>query len=373
MSRKTPLYENHLKAKGKMVEFCGWLLPTEYESLISEHANVRKSVGLFDVSHMGEIFVEGHKAKDFLQKTTTNNVENLKDNQIQYSAMCYEDGGIIDDVLVHRVNEKTYFLCVNCANLEKDYKWLQENNSEGVRITDQSNDFAQLAIQGPQAIELLQKLTKIDLESIPRYWFVKGELSGIKELFITRTGYTGEDGIEIYVKPEYASSLWEEILDKGKTFGIKPCGLGARDTLRLEAKYALYGNDIDKTTIPHEAGLFWIVSKKKGDFIGRKAMYERKERGLTRKLVGLAMVDRGIARKGYQIFNNTDENIGAITSGTYSPSLKKPIALGYVKKEFSAVDTSIKVEIRGKKVKAVVVKTPFISGTSLDKFLKKEV
>ena len=371
MSKETPLYSCHLKHNAKMVDFVGWKLPVEYEGLVKEHLAVRESVGIFDVSHMGEIDIKGSKALEFVQKITTNNVAALKNGQVQYSLMCYETGGIVDDVLVHRFNENHFFLCVNAANIEKDHEWIVKNNTHGVQIENMSEKYAQIAIQGPRAENLLSKLTKIDLTKVDRYWFTEGELAGERDLIIARTGYTGEDGFEIYSSPKQSVKIWNSIIEAGKEFNIKPCGLGARDTLRLEVRYPLYGNDIDKTTNPFEAGLSWVVSKKKGDFIGRNAMFEQKELGLKRKNVGVGMIDRGIPRKGYELYDMKDNKIGSITSGTFSPSLKKSIALGYVNGGFTEIDTPIQVKIRDKMLKAIVIKAPFLAGTSLDKFMKK--
>jgi len=373
MIKETPLYECHLKHNAKIVDFAGWHMPVEYAGLMKEHLCVRSTVGLFDVSHMGEIEIKGNSAIDFLQKVTSNNVAALKNGRIQYSLLCYRDGGIVDDILVHRFSEKHFFLCVNASNTEKDLSWLQENSTGDVLINDISGSFAQLAIQGPDSQKLLQTLTGIDLSSMSRYFFTEGEIAGVKNVIIARTGYTGEDGFELYLATDSALSAWDAILEAGKAYGIMPCGLGARDTLRLEVRYPLYGNDIDKTTTPYEAGLGWVVSKKKGDFIGRDAIFKIKEKGLPRKLVGAGMLDRGIPRKGYEVYDMEGNMAGEITSGTYSPSLKKPIALAYVKKELSGVDTPLLIKIRNKMMKSIVIKTPFITGTSLDNFMKKRV
>lgn len=371
MAKHTPFYNCHVKAKGKIVEFAGYELPIQYEGLIAEHEAVRNSVGVFDVSHMGEAEVKGEKAFEFLQKITTNNVSRLVDGQVQYSAMCYEDGGIVDDILVHRFNENHFFLCINASNVEKDIEWMEKNNTEGVTINNLSDKYGQLAIQGPKCEELLQTLTSIDLSKIDRYFFTTGELANLKDLIIARTGYTGEDGFEIYCTPDQAEALWNAIFDAGNNFGLKPCGLGARDTLRLEVRYCLYGNDITKDTTPFEAGLGWIVSKKKGDFIGKSAMDEKKAAGHPKKLVGIEMVDKGIARKDYEVFDADGNKIGFVTSGTFSPTLKKPVALAYIQPDKAKIDNELFVEIRSKKAKIKVIKTPFVTGTSLDKFMKK--
>ena len=373
MIKKTSLYDCHVRQGGKFVDFTGFSLPVSFEGLIKEHLAVRDSVGVFDVSHMGEIRVIGDRALEFIQKTTTNNVATLKDGQVQYSTMCYPDGGIVDDILIHRFDEKHFFLCVNASNVKKDFEWLLENNSEKIRIINESESFAQIAVQGPHAEELMQKLTNIELKSMSRYWFSQGEICGKQDLIIARTGYTGEDGFEIYSDPSHACEIWEAIFEAGAKLAVKPCGLGARDTLRLEVRYMLYGNDIDATTTPLEAGLGWIVSNKKNDFIGRSAMLQRAGGLEKRKLVGIGMVESGIPRKGYEVFDAYSNRIGLITSGTYSPSLKKPIALAYVPVSIGSPDTPLFVRIRGKLLRAKVVKTPFLSGTSLDRFSKKGV
>ena len=355
--KKTPLYPKHVLAHAKIVDFAGFLMPMFYEGIVPEHKTVRQSVGLFDVSHMGEIYVSGPRALEFVQKVTTNDASRLKEWQAQYSAMLYDNGGIVDDLLVYRLPDR-YMLVVNAANIEKDYEWLKSNLfSEGVEIYNASDEVAQLAIQGPRAQEVLQKLTNFDLEQIKYYHAAEIDVAGEKML-VSRTGYTGEDGFELYMRPEVAEKIWDAIMEAGEQAGIKPCGLGARDTLRLEMKYLLYGNDMDENTNPYEAGLGWIVKLEKGDFIGREAIIDAKARGLKRKLVCFELQERGFPRHGYKVFKD-DREIGVVTSGTFSPMLNKGIGLAYVPPEFSKVGNTFEVQVRNVKIPAVVVKPPF--------------
>ncbi|RKY86473.1 glycine cleavage system aminomethyltransferase GcvT [candidate division KSB1 bacterium] len=356
-TKKTALYEIHKKLGAKIVEFAGFYMPVFYTSIIEEHRKVRSSVGVFDVSHMGEIEIYGEKALEFTQKITVNDPEKLEVGQVQYSAMCYPDGGIVDDLLVYRFKDK-FMLVVNAANTDKDYQWILDNKIDDVEIKNISDKITLLAIQGPKSRDTLQKLTSINLSEIKYYWFKEGKLADI-DMIISRTGYTGELGFELYISPENSERLWNKIFEAGKEYDIAPVGLGARDTLRLEKKYALYGNDIDKTTNPLEAGLGWIVKLDKKDFIGKDALLKIKSNGIKRKLIGFITEGNTFPRKGYNIFKN-NTIIGKVTSGTFSPSISKGIGLGYVDIAYSKIGEKIFIEIRKQKIKAEIVKTPFV-------------
>ena len=338
-----------------MVEFSGFMMPIQYSGITNEHNAVRTAAGMFDVSHMGEFRISGENAEPFLQFVTINDVTKLSPGQAQYSAMCYDDGGIVDDLLIYR-HEEYYVLVVNAANLQKDFQWMENHLIEGVVLEDISNEVNLIALQGPKSREILQKLTNIDLQSLAFYHFTNGEV-GNSTVTLARTGYTGELGYEIYGKPQDIPAIWDELLDAGHKDGLIPIGLGARDTLRLEMKYCLYGNDIDATTHPYEAGLGWITKPDKGNFVGRDAIINRKET-MSRRLVCFEMTDRAIPRKGYSLYLG-DKEVGYVTSGTQSPSLKKGIALGYVNRPFTKSGTEISVDIRGKHKSAVIVKPPF--------------
>ncbi len=338
-----------------MVEFSGFMMPIQYSGITNEHNAVRTAAGMFDVSHMGEFRISGENAEPFLQFVTINDVTKLSPGQAQYSAMCYDDGGIVDDLLIYR-HEEYYVLVVNAANLQKDFQWMENHLIEGVVLEDISNEVNLIALQGPKSREILQKLTNIDLQSLAFYHFTNGEV-GNSTVTLARTGYTGELGYEIYGKPQDIPAIWDELLDAGHKDGLIPIGLGARDTLRLEMKYCLYGNDIDVTTHPYEAGLGWITKPDKGNFVGRDAIINRKET-MSRRLVCFEMTDRAIPRKGYSLYLG-DKEVGYVTSGTQSPSLKKGIALGYVNRPFTKSGTEISVDIRGKHKSAVIVKPPF--------------
>lgn len=340
-----------------MVDFGGWEMPVQYTGVIEEHLAVRNSAGLFDVSHMGEIDIKGPRAAEFLQYIITNDITKLSVSQILYTVMCYEDGGIVDDLLVHKIADDDYMLCVNASNTDKDYQWILRNQMNGVQIENVSDNTAQLALQGPAAEKILQQIVSIDLAGLKYYHFRNGEALQVEAL-ISRTGYTGENGFEIYIKPRQAEYLFRNILEIGAKDGIMPVGLGARDTLRLEMGYSLYGHEIDQNHNPLEANLGWIVKFDKGDFIGREALIKKKKAGLKRKLVGLELIERGIPRAGYKIFKN-GEGRGEVVSGTFSPSLKKAIGTGYVAIEYAGIGEEIAIDIRGKKVKGRVVKTPF--------------
>jgi len=357
--RKTPLNAIHRAAGAKMVPFGGWEMPVEYSGLIAEHTAVRKAAGLFDVSHMGEFDVEGAGALAFLQRVTSNDVAKLVDGRAQYSALPMANGAPVDDVIVYRLGPEKFRIVVNAGNLEKDFRWLQQQAPQGCTLRDRSSEFALLALQGPRAPKILQPLTSTPLDSIAFYHFAEGAVAG-QPATISRTGYTGEDGFEILVASELAEPLWTALLEAGRDKGLVPVGLGARDTLRLEARMCLYGNDIDETTTLIEAGLGWIVclDSAKGDFVGRPALEAQKKNGPPRKLVGFEMTGRGIARHGYAVLLG-DETIGTVTSGTYAPYLQKNIGLCYLPTSRSAVGSQFDVEIRGRPVAARVVPTPF--------------
>lgn len=367
--RKTPLNAVHRKLGAKMVDFGGWDMPVEYPSsggLIAEHKAVRGSVGIFDVSHMGDIRIKsGSKpggALQAVQHISMNDASVLSIGQAHYSAMLYPEGTFVDDVIVHRLGEDDYLLVINAGTREKDINWVRENTKQFDCVVEELSDaYTQLAIQGPRAIDVMRKLTTTDLSGVKNYWFTHGTICGLKNTLIARTGYTGEDGFEIYVPSDVATSerVWNEVLEAGREFGIVPCGLGCRNTLRLESKMALYGHEISETINVWEAGLDRYCKMEKGDFIGRDALAKAKSAGLTRTLVGLEMVERGIARDGYCCCNEAGEVIGVVTSGSPSPTLAKNIALAYVPPAMSAIGTTVLVEIRSQRAKAQVVPTPF--------------
>lgn len=342
-----------------MAEFAGYYMPIRYDGDIAEHQRVRTNVGVFDVTHMGEFYVSGEGALDFLQKMTVNDVSKLALHQAQYSAMCKPDGGIVDDLIVYRFANK-YMLVVNASNMEKDFNWLQSHCPSNVKLENVSDTIALLAIQGPNARNVLQQLTPVNLSDIKFYWFDEGEVDGVP-MTISRTGYTGEIGYELYFDEKYADKIWNAIMKAGEKFNIGLAGLGARDTLRLEMKYCLYGNDIDETTHPLEAGLGWITKLNKGDFNGRDVMMKAKEKGLARLLVGLEIEGKIPARHGYEILKD-GKKVGVITSGTFSPTLQKAIAVAYVEKGLSANGTALTVNARGRSLSAKVIPTPFYNG-----------
>jgi aminomethyltransferase len=355
--KKTALNTIHHELGAKMVEFAGYEMPIQYKGIRDEHRRVRETVGVFDVSHMGEIEIRGENALTMVQKITINDASLLEIGQVQYSAMCYEDGGIVDDLLVYRFADY-YLLVVNAANKDKDLDWIMQNKIEGCDIKDISEDITQIAVQGKKAEETLQKLTNVDLSSIKYYWFVEYALADAK-MIISRTGYTGEPGFELYFKNQFAEQVWKKVFEAGKEFNIEPIGLGARDSLRLEKKMCLYGNDIDQNTNPIEATLGWITKLDKDDFIGKQALLKIKEEGIARKLVAFVLNEAGFPRKDYEIFKNADQ-IGHVTSGTVSPILEKGIGLGYVRKEYSKIDTDIEIKIRNKFISAKIIKPPFV-------------
>ena len=356
--KNTPLTDKHISLGAKMVPFAGYNMPVTYEGINAEHNTVRNSVGVFDVSHMGEFILKGEKALDLIQRVTSNDASKLYDGKIQYSCLPNEEDGIVDDLLVYRMDEKSYMLVVNASNIEKDWNWIQKFNTAGVEMHNISDKTSLLAIQGPKAAEALQSLTDIDLASMEYYNFKKGKFAGVDNVLISATGYTGAGGFEVYFENEYANTIWDAIFEAGKPFNIKPVGLAARDTLRLEMGFCLYGNDIDDTTSPFEAGLGWITKFTK-NFTNAEALKAQKEAGVTKKLVGFEMIDRGIPRHDYEIVDAEGKVIGKVTSGTQSPSLKKAIGMGYVTKDFAKEGTEIYILIRDAKIKAKVVKFPF--------------
>lgn len=357
MGKRTPLYEIHKGCHGRMVEFAGWEMPVYYTGIIEEHQNVRKNVGLFDVSHMGEIEVRGKDALINLQKLLLCNIETLSISQVKYSALCNPEGGVVDDVTIYRFSEDQFLLCVNASNTENDYQWIQENLEGEVEALDRSQAFAQLAIQGPRSLDVLQKLSPVKLQQLKYYWFIHGNVDGI-DTMISRTGYTGEDGFEFYFSPEFAVQLWERLMTEGKQFGIQPVGLGARDTLRLEMGFPLYGHELDATTTFLEAGLYRFVDFKKPFFIGKEKLLRQKMEGIYRKLVAFKMTEEGIPRSQYEIYKN-EKKVGIVSSGTMSPTLRKGIGLGYVKIQEAWEGNEISVMIRQKKFPAEIVRTPF--------------
>jgi aminomethyltransferase len=356
----TKLNSIHKKLNAKLVEFAGFEMPVYYTSIVEEHLAVRNSVGIFDVSHMGEIFVKGPDALSFVQKITINDASKLKPGKAQYSAMCYENGGIVDDLLVYKLNYG-FMLVVNASNKDKDFNWMKSNvSNENVELIDKSDDYALIAVQGPRSTDTIQPLIDFDISQLKYYTFTEGKILGTPAI-ISRTGYTGELGYEIYFEGDetIAEKIWNALLESGKQFGIKCCGLGARDSLRLEMGYCLYGNDIDETTNPLEAGLGWITKLDKEFFIGKDALLKVREEGLKRQLKGFELIEKGIPRHGNQIFFE-GQNIGFVTSGTQSPSLNKPIGLGYFAVDSIDENSIFEIDNRGKRLKAKLTKVPFI-------------
>ncbi len=362
--QKTPLYDEHLAAGGRMVPFAGYSLPVQYTSLAEEHIAVRTKAGLFDVSHMGEVFITGPKALDFVQSVSCNDHSKLAIGRAQYTGLMYPEGTFVDDMLVHRMDENEFLLVVNAANRNKDVAYLQAlaEDADGVIVEDRSDLWAQMAVQGPIALEIVQALTSTDLPAIRYYRFVWGEVAGRRAL-IARTGYTGEDGFELYTAPEDALTVWQALLKEGGPKGLVPAGLGARDTLRFEAGMCLYGHEIDAETTPLEAGLGWIVKMAKGDFIGRDILEAQAENGTGRRLVGFEMVDRGIARHDYEVFlGETDDNpAGSVTSGTQSPTFGKALGMAYLPTDHTDIGSEFFVQIRNRRLRAQVIKLPFYS------------
>ena len=362
--KRTPLFESYKKYGGKTIDFGGWELPVQFSGIKQEHEAVRTKAGLFDVSHMGEITAEGPESLEYLQHMLTNDVSKLKTGQAQYTALCYEDGGTVDDLLVYKLAEDRYLLVVNAANIEKDFDWLKSHAQAGTEVENKSEEYAQLAFQGPLAQQVLQRLTETDLSAIKFFRFQENvEVAG-RSVLVSRTGYTGEDGFEIYGTPEEITALWDSILEEGKEDGVVPVGLGARDTLRFEAGLALYGQELTKDISPLEAGIgFAVKLKKDADFIGKKALLEQKENGVRRKLTGIEMIDKGIPRTGYKVYKGGVE-IGHVTSGTQSPTLKKNVGHALIATEYTEPGTEVEVEVRSRRLKAVTVPTPFYKRTT---------
>ena len=359
--KKTPLYAAHRRAGAKMVEFAGWDMPVQYQGVIQEHLTVRGQAGLFDVSHMGEIEIRGEGALDLCQRVSANDVARMKPFQAQYNLLLNENGGIVDDVIFYRLSAAVFFICVNAANTDKDFHWIERQAQAGaaVEVENVSAKYAQLALQGPRAEKILEPLTALDLRGLKSFYFAFADVAGVRSL-VARTGYTGEDGFELYCNADDAVRLWDALLDAGAPDRLCPVGLGARDTLRLEKGYPLYGHELDDTTTPLEAGLTWVTKFSKPNFIGRDILIRQKETGVKRKLVGLEMIEPGIARSGYGLFKRA-QSIGRVTSGTKSPSLGKSIALGYVASAESELGNVVDVEIRGRHAPAKVVSIPFYS------------
>lgn len=358
--KKTPLYGSHLKYGGRIIDFAGWALPVQFRSIIEEHHQVRRAAGLFDVSDMGELDIRGPQALELIQYAVTNDMSTLAVNQVRYSPMCNFGGGVVDDLLVYRLGEDHYFLVINAANIEKDYEWIRglAGRFPGAKVENISDRVAELALQGPNSEAILGKLTGADLGSIKYYWCEQGvDVAGIR-CMVSRTGYTGEDGFEIFCSPEEAAGLWDALLEAGDDLGLWPCGLGCRDTLRFEASMPLYGQEMDDETTPLEAGLGKYVRFEKGEFVGRGPLWEEKQGGLRKKLVGLEMIGRGIPRTGYGVLKE-GKKVGYVTTGSYAPTLDKNLGLAFVPPALAEVGTEVEVEIRGKGVGAKVVKTPF--------------
>jgi len=360
--KKTPINQIHRQLGARMVDFGGWDMPVQYSGVIAEHLAVRSAAGLFDVSHMGEIEVSGPQAFDFLQYATTNDLSPLVDGQVQYTALCYETGGVVDDLTLYRFAADRYLLCVNASNSDKDFAWLQDllksSTYSDLSLVNRSEEYAQLALQGPIAAEILAKLTTADLPALKFYRFVEAEVAGI-EMIVSRTGYTGEDGFELYCAAADGANLWQELMAAGQPLGLQPIGLGARDTLRLEKAYALYGHEITADIMPLEARLAWITKLKKGHFVGRDAMVKAKEMGLPRQLIALTLTESGVPREGYPVFSAGQE-VGYVTSGTMSPSLKKGIALALVETAVANSDQALEIGIRKRQIPAERTTLPFV-------------
>lgn len=361
--KMTPLNQVHRSLGARMVEFGGWDMPVQYAGVIEEHLAVREAAGLFDVSHMGEVEVTGARALDFLQYLTTNDVSRLVDGQVQYTLLCYPDGGVVDDVTLYRRGAQHYMFCVNAANTDKDFAWMQQQLSasglDEVSLADVSESYAQIALQGPRADEILAQLTEVDLNGINYYHFGQGRVADVPML-ISRTGYTGSGGFELYLPAESAVAVWQRLLDVGQPVGLAPVGLGARDTLRLEQGYPLYGHELSAEISPLEAGLGWVVKLAKGDFVGRAALAAQKEAGVPRRRIGLTMMERGVPREGYPVYAG-DRQIGSVTSGTMSPSLKLGIGLALVDTAHARLDAEVEIGVRNRRLKARLVKTPFVT------------
>ncbi len=361
--RHTPFFANHQAAAGRIIDFGGWALPVQYTGIIEEHRRVRSTVGVFDVSHMGEVWIRGPGAHAAVQHLVTNDVD-IAPGRAQYTAMCQPDGGIVDDLIVYRLGPQEFLICVNASNREKDFQWMVANNPtpDTATVVDESDDWAQVAIQGPDGPATVQALTGTDVSALPSFGTCRATIAGVEGCIVARTGYTGEDGFEVFLPAEGAAQFWPAVMDAGAAHDIQPIGLGARDTLRLEMKYCLYGNDIDETTTPLEAGLGWVTKLAKPDFIGRDTLLAQKEAGVTRRLVCLE-VEKRIARPHCTILSE-GQPVGEVTSGTKSPSLEKNIAMGYVPRRLARPGTQVQVDIRGRTAEAVVVKPPFYTRPS---------
>ncbi len=356
--KKTGLYDMHVAAGGKMVAFAGYEMPIQYSGILQEHKRVRETVGVFDVSHMGEVELRGERALEMVNNLTINDASKIAVNQAQYTAMCYEDGGIVDDLIVYKHADDHYLMVLNAANLDKDFEWIMKHKLDGVTVNNISDEITQLAVQGKAAEATLQKLTDINLADIKFYWFTEGKLAGV-DMIISATGYTGEPGFELYFPREHSAAVWKKVFAAGKEFDIAPIGLGARDSLRMEKKYCLYGNDIDETTSPLEAGLGWITKLDQGDFIGRDFLVKQKEAGITRRLVCFVVDGRVIPRKGYSL-EKDGEVVGTVTSGCYSPILEKNIGLGYIAKGFNKSGETVELVAGKRRATAEIVKPPFV-------------
>lgn len=355
---KTPFYSKHIEYGGKIINFFDYDLPIQYQSVVKEVKTVREGVGVFDVSHMGRIRVYGREALRFVDSITTNEVKKLEINQAQYSCMCNENGGIVDDLVIYRRGEEDYLLVVNAVNREKDLRWMKKYKKENVIIEDLTQNLAQLAVQGPKAEEVMSKIITPKLGELKYYWGMECKIGRIK-VFLSRTGYTGEDGFELYFEEKYAEEIWDKIFETGRAQGIIPCGLGARDILRLEVRYCLYGNDIDETTNPYEAGLGWIVKLTKGEFVGKEVLERIKKEGRRRGLVCFIVEGKTIPRKGYKILNENQEKIGVVTSGTFSPSINKAIGMGYVEVGYTSISTTLFLQSPQKIDPVIIIKPPF--------------
>lgn len=357
--KKTPLADTHVNSGARMVDFAGWYMPVQYVGLREEHDNVRKNVGLFDVSHMGEIRVKGPKALETLEWLTTNDVSKLNDGEAQYSLLPNDQGGLVDDIIVYCLSKNSdYLVCVNASNKDKDFAWMTKHN-KGADMTDESDRWGQIAIQGPKALELCDRVLGVKVSEMKPFT-VKSTKFQNHNIMIATTGYTGEKGCEVFVEAGGTVALWTALMEQGKDLGVMPIGLGARDTLRTEMKYSLYGHEIDDTTNPYEAGLGWVVKPAKKDFMGKALIVGKKEAGLERTLVGFKMLEKGIPRQGYSLFSFDNKEIGKVTSGTHSPSLDEPIGIAFISTAYAKEGTEFQLDIRGRKVKAMVCKTPFI-------------
>lgn len=361
--KNTAFLKFHESLGAKIVPFAGYNMPVQYEGVITEHETVRKSVGVFDVSHMGEFWVKGPKALEFVQWVTSNDASKLTPGKVQYSCFPNEQGGIVDDLLVYCINSETYLLVVNAANIDKDWDWCNKQNKMGATLYNASDEISQLAIQGPNALKAMQKLTSTTVTDMEYYTFKKLDFAGVKDVIFSTTGYTGAGGCEVYFANADADKVWKAVFEAGQEFGIKPIGLAARDTLRLEMGYCLYGNDINDTTSPIEAGLGWITKfTDTKNFINKAALLKQKQEGVQRKLIGFELIDKGIPRHDYEIVDGSGKVIGNVTSGTMAPSVQKAVGMGYVKTAFSAPDSEIFIKVRDKALKAKVVKLPFYKG-----------